>query len=178
MINTKQGMTLNEILLAVSILALSFIPIIGVISSSMRTTEKDDHIIKGLSLCQEKLSAALQFPYDKIPEGTYNADITNDNGDLSITIKLGNEEFRIPYYSELVVTNETVKYKVPMCDFTKRAKNPSNPGAWMSTKNVEVKDMVKRYTVTVRWNEKEGGPGAEQKKRFYTLSALKANVRR
>ncbi len=177
MINTKKGMTLNEILLAVSILALSFIPIIAVISSSIRTTEKDDHIIKGISLCQEKLSAVLQFPYDKIPEGTYNADITNDNGDLSITIKLGNENFRIPYYSELKVTNETVKYKVPMCDFTKRAIKPSSPGEWMSSKNVEIKNMVKRYTVTVRWNEKEG-ESDEQKKRFYTLSALKANVRR
>ena len=171
----KCGMTLNEIMLAVTILALSFIPIIGVISSAMRTTEKDDHIIKGISLCQEKLSAALQLPFDMLPPDTYNTELKSDNGDLSINVKLGNEIFRIPYYSELTVTNEVVKYKVPMCDFTKKFKEPNNPAAWMTLKNVEIKNMVKRYTVTVRWSEKEGDP-AEQ--RFYTLSALKANVRR
>jgi hypothetical protein len=42
-------------------------------------------------------------------------------------------------------------------------------------KKVEIKNMVKRYTVTVRWSEKEGDP---REQRFYTLSALKANVRR
>ena len=168
-------MTLNEIMLAVVILALAFIPIIGVISSAMRTTEKDDHIIKGISLCQEKLSAALQLPFDMLAPDTYNAELKSDNGDLSINVKLGNENFRIPYYSELTVTNETVKFQVPMCDYTKRALEPSNPATWMSLKNVEIKNMVKRYTVTVKWSEKEGDP-AEQ--RFYTLSALKANVRR
>ena len=172
---SKRGMTLNEILLAVVILALAFIPIIGVISSSMKTTDKDDHIIKGISLCQEKLSAALQFPYDKIPNGTYNSELTTDNGDLSLKVKLGNENFRIPYYSELTVTNETIKYQVPMCDFTRRAKEPNNPSSWMTLKKVEIKNMVKRYTVTVRWSEKEGDP---REQRFYTLSALKADVRR
>lgn len=172
---TKKGMTLNEILLAVVILALAFIPIIGVISSSMRITEKDDHIIKGISLCQEKLSAALQLPFNHFVEGVYDTDIESNNGDLSIKVKLGDEEFRIPYHSELKVTNEIVKYKVPMCDFTQRAKNPNAHSSWMNLREVEIKNMVKRYTVTVQWSEKEG---KKEEKRFYTLSALKANVRR
>ena len=170
----KRGMTLNEILLAVSILACSFIPIIGVISSSMQTTEKDDHIIKGVSLCQEKLNAVLQFPFDYIPSGKYIADITSNNKDTPLVVKLGADDFRIRYISELVVTDEVVHYQVPMCDFTQKALHPSNPNEWMSLKNVEIKNMVKRYTVTVRWTEKEGNP----KERFYTLSALKVKARR
>ena len=172
----KRGMTLNEILLAVSILAMSFIPIIGVISSSMQTTEKDDHIIKGISLCQEKLNAALQFPFEFIPSGKYTDDITSNNNDLPLKVELGEDDFRIKYISELNVTDEIVHFQVPMCDFTQKAKNPNSPDTWMKLRNVEIKNMVKRYTVTVKWNEKEGEEG--KKERFYTLSALKVNVRR
>ena len=177
MLTHKKGMTLNEIMVAVIILALSFIPIIGVITSAMNTTEKDDHIIKAMSLCQEKLNAALQFPFDGIPIGTYNATIFSQNTDYPLNVVLGAEDFRIQYISTLTVASETVTFRVPMFDFTQKSLFPDDSKKWATTRTQVLNNMVKRYTVTVNWEEKESLPGVGTK-RFYTLSALKANVRR
>lgn len=180
-LNNKLGFTLNEIMIALFILAMAFIPTIGVISSAMRATEKDDHIIKGMSLCQEKLNAVLQLPFDYLDCNTYTGEIIATNTGYSIYF--GNEEQfgKIKYFSELEVASRSVDFYVPMFDFSQLAlcrKNKTlaeKKDEWdKGIKKVTVDNMIKRYTVTVKWNEKEGG---ENKERFYKLSALKANIR-
>lgn len=174
---TNKGMTLNEIMLAMVILALAFIPIVGAISSSMKATEKDDHIIKAMELCQEKLGIAVQFPFDFFSPGTYNTKQESPNtGGHRLILNLGEENFRINYTSSLEVTAENVSFNVPMVDFTQKPEDYSNPGNWIHTENVTINDMVKRYTVTVTWKEPGDAPSVPLK--FYKLSVLKANVKR
>ena len=176
----KKGMTLNEIMLAVVILAVAFIPIVGVISSSMKATEKDEHIIKAMQLCQEKLNIALQFPFEFFSPTNNPFDSTfespNVNGRLSLV--LGDQQIKsITYNSTMTVATETVRFSVPVVDFSRKPHDScNNPSSWINTETVIVNDMVKRYTVTVRWQEPGDNPASRQK--FYTLSVLKANVQR
>ncbi len=180
MIRIKKGMTLNEIMLAVVILAVAFIPIIGVISSSLRATEKDDHIIKGMQLCQEKLGIALQFPFDFfVPNNSpFNGSYESPNANGKLILTLGNQQIKhITYNSVLTVATETVNFSVPVVDFSVKPHNScDNAASWIHTENTTVHNMVKRYTVTVTWREPGDDPAADPK--FYTLSVLKANVQR
>jgi len=70
-INRSTGMTLTEVMLAMALLASAFIPIIGVMGTSIKATDKDDRTIKAVNLCQEKLNRALQFPFTSISVGTH-----------------------------------------------------------------------------------------------------------
>ena len=54
-INRSTGMTLTEVMLAMALLASAFIPIIGVMGTSIKATDKDDRTIKAVNLCREKL---------------------------------------------------------------------------------------------------------------------------
>ena len=178
MIKRKKGMTLNEIMLAVVILAIAFIPIVGVISSSMKATEKDERIIKAMELCQGKLSIALQFPFDFFDPGDYNTNQTSNNTDHQLVLKLEPETIKsITYTPTLTVASETVNFTVPVVNFTKKPHDScNNPQDWITVEPITVQDMVKRYTVTITWSEPGDDPIASPK--FYTLSVLKANVQR
>ncbi len=199
-ISNKKGMTLNEIMLAVVILAVSFIPIMGVLTSSFKTTEKDDHTIKGMQLCQEKLALVLQFPYDYFNDGTYEKSIDSPaNADgLSLHLVLGDENFRIHYHSSLKVETKNVTFtNVPVFDFTEMIPNANSTATYpydfsvlpnanaVNRINKTVSGKVKEYTITVKWHETGhqnigGAPegSSDPTERFYTLSVLKADTRK
>ena len=175
---TKHGMTLSEILLAVIIMAAAFLPVIGVLSSSMNATEKDENTIRGISLCQEKINAIIQFPYDKVPTGNYSDhEFVSENTDGTTRVKFGTEIIGgVEYISKMNVASETVIFKVPTCDFEKKGENENEPDKWdFSDEVYTVDNMVKRYNVTVYWHD-SGKSGGNMKS--YTLSTLKADIRK
>ena len=160
-------------------------------TSSFKTTEKDDHVIKAMQLCQEKLGTAVQFPFGFFSPGTYNTTQTSqptgnpsDPNNKPLTLVLGAEqnEFlkKVNFSSTLVVEEPPMSFNnVPVFDFTQLGNNPNyanDPSACVSYISRDISGMVKRYTVTVTWNEKESN--ATGNSRFYTLSTLKVDVRR
>ena len=187
----KKAFTLNEVMLAVVIIAVTFIPIVGVLTSSFKTTEKDDHIIKAMQLCQEKLGTAVQFPFSHFDAGTYNTTQTttgdpNDPNNKPLTLILGPETdaflSRVNFSSTLVVEEPAMSFNnVPVFDFTQLGDAPNYttacPAECVTRVSRDITHMVKRYTVTVTWNEKETN-ATTGNSRFYTLSTLKVDVRR
>ncbi len=177
----KKAVTLAEILLACVLMALAFLPIMGLMSSSIKITEQDENTQRAVRLCQEKLNIVMQMPYD-----TFGKSITSkmtldttDKKNKDIALVLGEEVFDgIPYKSILTIEPYTVIYHVPTCDFSlkgadtkKAAPNPANWG-WTDL-TYTVTGKVLRYSVTVKW--KDHGKSNEKE---YTLSTLKADLRK
>ena len=177
----KNGFTLTEIMLACVLMAFAFLPIMGVMSSSIKATEKDESTQKAVALCQEKLNMCLQMPFEDMPLGSHGGDtnksLSSKNTTNQLILKLGPETFDgVVYKSKLEVVKERVTFSVPTCDFALKGdeKNKNNPSAWGWTyPTYTFDDMVKRYTVTVVWRDKGG-----KVDKNYTLSSLKADIRK
>lgn len=177
--NKKYGMTLTEVLLAVVLLAGAFLPIMGVMTSSIRATEKDEATIRAVNICQEKINMALQFPFDKFDVGPHSDEtVESDNTTGKTKLVFGSEEIDgVIYTSKMDVTSETVEYNVPTPDFEAKGNNPEDPSAWKwETRHYIVDNMLKRFTVTVTWHDK-GETGRSGSDKSYTLSSLKADIR-
>ncbi|MBQ2592781.1 MAG: hypothetical protein II567_05825 [Candidatus Riflebacteria bacterium] len=193
-LNSKKAVTLVEILLACVLMAGAFLPIMGVMTSSIKVTEQDENTQRAVRLCQDKLNMALQMPYKKMLLKKYTNETikSSETGADKIELKLGEEIIEgIKYVSELDVQLEPVNFTVPTCNFelkgkdTERAEKavspsekklrPSNWGNWELV-TYRVTDKVKRYTVTVKWADTNRSKSASQK--FYTLSSLKADIRK
>ena len=181
---SRKAVTLVEILLACVLLAGAFLPIMGLMTSSIRATEQDENTQRAVMLCQEKLNMALQMPFNKFP---VTKKTVYDKGSFTsnqVTLELGKRDFEgIAYTSTLTVEPYTVTFHVPTCDFDKKGNNIINktnagltptPGDWGWNDEVThvITDKVKRYTVKVVW--KDVGKTAVKE---YVLSSLKADVR-
>ena len=142
-----------------------------------------------MQLCQEKLGTAVQFPFSHFAPGTYNSTQTttgdpNDPNNKPLSLVLGAEtdEFlrKVNFSSTLVVEMPAMSFNnVPVFDFSRLGENPNfgnDPNAFVTHTSRDITGMVKRYTVTVTWEEKE--KNATGNSRFYTLSTLKVDVRR
>ncbi len=186
-IKSRKAVTLVEILLACVLMAGAFLPIVGLMTSSIKVTEQDENTQRAVRLCQEKLNMALQMPYKRMAVKTYTNETIKsaDSGTDIIQLKIGEETIEgIKYTSILDVQFQPVNFTVPTCDFELKGKdaeknsgkklNPSSWGSWgIVTYNVT--DKVKRYTVTVKWTDTNRSSKATEK--FYTLSSLKADIR-
>lgn len=186
-LKSKKAVTLVEILLACVLMAGAFLPIMGLMTSSIKITEQDENTQRAVRLCQDKLNMALQMPYKKMLAKKYSDEIikSSETGSDKIELKLGKETIEgIEYVSELDVQMETVDFTVPTCNFELKGRdyelwklkkkthpNPSNWGTW-EVITYKVSDKVKRYTVTVKWKDK-----GKDNEKFYTLSSLKADIR-
>lgn len=183
--NQKRAFTLAEILLAVILMALAFLPIVGLLTSSIKLTEQDENTQRAVRLCQEKLNILIQMPYSYFDNN--NSSITLVGGEYKyneLNLILGEEIFEgIVYNTSLVIEPYKVIYHVPTCDFSlkgsdvlkasKENRKP-DPSKWgWSDVTYTVEDKVKRYTVTVKWNDR-----GKNVKKEYTLSTLKANLRK
>ena len=175
LIKTKKAVTLVEILLACVLMAGAFLPIMGVMTSSFKATEQDECTQRAVMLCQEKLNAVLQMPFDKfntsstpISKGRYESN--------QIIASFGQDLIEgTPYISTLLVEPYEVTYNVPTCDFSKKgdSRYKANPRQWgFHPVSYTVTDKVKRFTVSVKWKDK-----GRTNEKFYTLSSLKADVR-
>lgn len=180
-------MTLTEIMLAMALLASAFIPVMGVLGTSMKATDKDDRTIKAVNICIEKMNMALQFPFgalEPVPPATtvtiggvasqtVYSDKDNNKG---IKLHLGPDTvLGMPITSELIIQDLPGVFKVPTFDDTAKLDNPDNPALWNWTppQDQAYSGVHYKYTMTVRWRDK----GSEEEK-FYTLTSSKAKVRR
>lgn len=75
----RAGVTLLEILLATCVLALTMIPIAGLIGVGFRSSSKDFRTVIALQLLESTLNQVLTADYEKIPTGS----------DIKKTIDLG-----------------------------------------------------------------------------------------
>lgn len=172
------GMTLTEIMLAMALLASAFIPIIGVMGTSIKATDKDDRIIKAVNLCQEKLNQALQLPFEAIAPGTYGgatAEKLPKTGASTIILNVGPETLDgVQITSQLDVVDVPGSFMVPTYDPFARGENPNTPANWgWSTQNINYSGMYHKYTMTITWKDKGG-----KTDKFYTLASHKAKIRR
>lgn len=171
-INGNKGMTLTEIMIAALVIAIAFMPIIGVMGTSIKATAKDDAIIRGMNLCQEKLNTALRFPFDFF-RGNLGAEITdttfnNDGLELDLSDQTING---IAFRIVLVVSDRPGQFTVPERNLATGESN--DPSTWSFTEaTVNYANLVNRYRMTVFW--RESGANTEQ---FYSLVSFKADLR-
>ena len=88
---SRKAVTLMEILLACVLMAGAFIPIMALMSSSIKATEQDENNQRAVMLCQEKLNMVLQMPYS-----TFEAETKTD-----YTEGCSSNEVNFPFVSTL-----------------------------------------------------------------------------
>lgn len=189
----NMGMTLTEIMLAMALLASAFIPIIGVMGTSMKATDKDDRTIRAVNTCQEKMNRALQFPFGVLEPpaptttvtygGGINSNLKSDTTADAITLFLGTEDINgVEINSELKVEDQPGNFQVPTFndvakledDKVASATGVSDPSSWgWEEKLLPYAGLYYKYTLTVKWKDK--GSNVEK---FYTLASNKAKVRK
>ncbi|GAB4279261.1 MAG: hypothetical protein Kow0029_23100 [Candidatus Rifleibacteriota bacterium] len=184
-LQTSAAMTLTEILLAMFFIAAAFIPVVGVLGSSMKATDKDDRTIKAVNICQQKLNQALQFPFGILEPGanqtrsygtTSLETLYSSNDANKIVLTVGPEEIDgFKFKTVLTVTDRPGSFNVPMYDPFEKGKpgNENDPTKWGWTDEViPYQGMYYQYTMTLTWKDK----GSNLDKQ-YTLSSFKSKVR-
>ena len=180
---SRRAISLTEIMMAMALVATAFIPIVGVMGTSMKATDKDDRTIKAVNICQEKMNQALQFPFGILEPavnssktyGATNAEVFNSSAEIGkIVLKLGPDNLEgFDYKAVLTVTDRPGSFNVPMYDPFEKAKFPNNPSKWgWSSKVKDYEGMYYQYTMTVTWKDK--GSNIEKN---YSLSSFKSKVR-
>ncbi|HNW34797.1 MAG TPA: prepilin-type N-terminal cleavage/methylation domain-containing protein [Candidatus Ozemobacteraceae bacterium] len=169
-LRTPSGVTLMEVMVAVVIVAVSFLPIIGVLGTSMKATGNEDSINRAMNLCQEKLNSSLQFPFDFFTLHL-GAPIDTPISAPGASLILGTEAIEgVTYTSTLTVADRPGSFRVPVRDLTRG--NPDDPKTWtFSTTVVNYTNLVHTYTLRVSWKNR-----GEQESRFYTLTTFRAKL--
>ncbi len=188
-LNRRRAMSLTEIILAMALLATAFIPIIGVMGTSIKATDKDDRTIKAVNLCQEKLNQALQFPFGILEPaanqsksyGSSALETLKSSSDANgIILRVGPDSILDPetgnkfeFKAELTVTDRPGSFKVPMYDPFEKANNSGDPSKWgWSEQDKAYEGMIYEYSMKITWQDK-----GEDREKFYTLSTFKSKVR-
>jgi len=181
----RRGLTLTELALAVFILALAFIPIVGVLGNSIQGTQKDEQIIKAVQLAQSSLNSALQFPFKDLVTQRFGANpgagpwqfssvasVTISTGTLSFTfgdVQVG----RYSYNVSLQIVDECPTFTVKICDPMKKggiASTTPSAWGWNDYNSQPYSDFFHRYSLTVTW------VNPSHKQCFYSLVSYKAKL--
>ena len=167
---SSRGVTLMEVMLAVVILALSFIPIIGVMGASVKATGKEDSLNRAMNLCQEKLNTSLQFPFHHF-DLNLDTEINSTMSAGSLVLTLGSETIEgVTYTSSLTVTDRTGSFLVPVRDLSKG--DQDDPKTWtFNDQTVKYDNLVHAHKVKVSGVGKGG-----DKELFYTLVTFRAKL--
>ena len=160
------------------IIALSFLPIIGVMSGSVKSTGKEDDLNRAMNLCQEKLNTALQFPFDfflpNLGVELNNTTLATPTVNPIISLALGDEVINgITFTSSLTVTDRPGSFTVPLLDLD--TANPNDTSTWdfgANPQEIPYTNLVNTYTMKVSWRSK-----GEQTVRFYTLTTFRAKLK-
>lgn len=170
------GMTLTEIVLAIVLLALTFLPIMNVLGTTIKGNQKEEKLLKAIHLAQTKLNAAIQFPFNDIPAnkgglGTYGGATawnyaTNSN---RLTLVLGPED---GFQTALSIANESISFSHQIYDPMLKTANPNTPSAWnwQNYTSPSYSGILHRYTLVVRWTDRVAND------RFYSLITYKAKL--
>ncbi len=181
------GFSLTEIVLALFLLALAFLPIIGVMGTSIEGTQKDEEVITAVHLAQTLLNTALQFPFNELPAQAGGSGPTWTLGGATpfsykspsgnLTLRLGPlSEKRLTCTAELQITDLPVKFRVPVYSPPLKASDSNDPTRWgwadppLELPKSELTNHYHRYLIIIRWNDSRRGP------RFYSLASFKARL--
>lgn len=178
------ALSLIEVILAMVILASAFIPIIGVMGTAAKATDKDNRTIKAMDLCQDKLNKALQFPFDDTdlantlnPRGSVRkfgefTEVILTSGQIKLRLGPGENIDGVIYDSMLVSTDATGTFHVPMYDAFAKGVASTTPSSWnWADKEVDFERVFSKYAVTVKWKDQAN------RSQHYTLVSFKAKTR-
>lgn len=180
------GITLLELMIAMFILAIAFIPVIASLGSSLSGTEKDDRSITGLQLAQSALAAAIQFPFSDLPTfaggGTGPWEIGGDVDPIQYPSSPGANEmvmrvgrikvFKTTYKLLLTIEDVPLTLHFRTYDITKKDKFPTTPSGWGWTdSSFAVQQVHHRYTMAATWTEPDG------KTKFCSLVSYKSDLK-
>lgn len=178
----RKGITLTEILMAVGFLAMAFIPIMALLSSSLTITDKDQANIIAMNLCQEKLNTALQFKFGHF-NSWMGSEVTNtDTKDGNLVLDLKDTEINsIPFTFHFQVTDRPGVFTLMSRDFeSETVSEEHNPANWKfeeSPTTINYKNLVHRYKMTVKWQDR-GKAGMSGTIKDYSLVTFKADINR
>ena len=182
----KVGFTLMEIVLAIAIIAMAFIPIMSIFGHNFKITEKDKSNIEAVNLCKDRLDTALKMRIDvfKIPSGSSSVQYENDLIDVaSEPLKLDLRDYtheNITYHFVFNVSNRPDSFTVnPRVYDNDDSQDPLLPSVIHigSKQTIEYSNLVKRYRMTVYWYDKgieTSGRTAKNPKHSYTLQTFQA----
>ena len=169
-------MTLTEIVLAVVLLALSFLPIMNVLGTTIKGSQKDERLGKAMHMAQTKLNAAIQFPFGDIlinnaGKSTFGGGAAWSYATNSglLRLSLGPEE---GFQTSLSIVDEPVSFTHQVYDPVLKAANPNNPSAWNWTNYLSptYSGLFHKYTLIVKWTDRTAND------RFYSLITYKAKL--
>lgn len=186
----RQGVTLTEIMLALFILSAAFIPIIAVMSTGIRGTQKDETILRGVQLAQKTLNTALQLPFGDLVAnrggggagpwvfGSAGEEFNYATG--SMNLKLGKVlEGTLEYTLVLEISDVPFNFSLSVHNPMSRNNASDTPLEWGWQKNVRVPrvgdqtGLYHRYVLTATWFDRGLSDGLQ---RTYRLVSSKARL--
>lgn len=176
-LNPKHGINLTEIMIAMFIVAVSFLPVIGTLGTSIKATGKEDDLNRAMNLCQSKLNTALTLPFDYFATnellgvGEIGSTISPGSGE---DLMLGSEMINgVTFRSTLQVTAPVGSFTVPELNFDATDYDDEDHSTWSFVpKQVSYEGLVHLYVMKVHWISK-----GETQERFYTLATYRAKLR-
>lgn len=180
------GITLLELMIAMFILAVAFIPVIASLGSSLSGTEKDERSITSLQLAQSALAAAIQFPFSALPTfagggngpWTIGGDVNviqypTSPGVNEMVMRVGRiKVFKTTYKLLLTIEDVPLTFKFKTYNITEKDKFPTTPSSWgWANSSFSVQQVHHRYTMTAEWTEPDG------KTKFCSLVSYKSDLK-
>lgn len=187
--NKNKAVTMMEILIATFVLAVAFIPIIGVMGTGISATKKDEVILKAVQLGNSTMNTVMQLPFNDLVEnrgeggvGVGSWTFGGDPGSFeyatgSVVLSLG--EVTGPpgigsYSVTLQVRDREVAFNLWLHDPNARAAAEDNPALWGWVSATQPMSGARRglfheYLLSVSWVN--GG-----QERVYRLVSYKANL--
>lgn len=176
------GITLTEILVAVGFLAMAFIPIMGLLGSSLKITDKDQSNIMAMNLCQEKLNTALQFEFGKF-NTWLGSEITNvEISSGTLVLNLNPVTYNgVVFNFKLKVSDRNGTFSVSSRDFSNDLSNtnttPVATWKFLPAEKIPYANLVHRYKMTVEWKDKGKSDKSTAILKDYTLVTFKAKLK-
>jgi hypothetical protein len=186
----RRGVTLTEIMLALFILSAAFLPIIGVMSTGIRGTQKDETILRGVQLAQKTLNTALQLPFGDLVAnrggggagpwtfGAAGVEFSYATGSLNLL--LGKVlEGPLEYTLVLEIRDEPFVFNLSVHNPMARNNATATPDQWQWQDNVKVprvgeqSGLYHRYALTATWVDRGATAGTP---RTYRLVSYKARL--
>lgn len=138
---SRRGFSLVEILVALSIGAFAFFPILSMFQSGLRLTVQQSYWAQARQIAEKNMDEILALPFPDIPAGTNNVKVNGQPFPRRVEIK------NTPYKVDVQVA-------VKSPTFTYRMRNLVGeviPPMGRPPREYEAKDEVKEIRVTVSW---------------------------
>ncbi len=163
-VHPANGITLLEIMFAVIILAMSMIPIAGVMGVGLRGTSKDFRNLSAIQFLEGTMRQVLAADYSRVPTGALTTPVNLGTFTLPLgDIASGGTTFNL----SLQVTEEAVSMRYRPIRVDLGSFVATNPSTWVFDGAVSTLDFdnsntmqafrVKRIQGLVTWSEYELG---------------------